>query len=227
MGLHSLDLVTRQPGQAFPRPTPDACALCDAFDEDATLLLHPAGRELFRQGEPSYRVYRIRSGAVASYRLFADGRRQVMSFHLPGDYLGLEAGVEHGATAVCLSDTALEAMRRSELSDLAASDHALGRALWQVSIRAFHRSEEHALVLARHGALERVAALLLDVSRRIGRADVFDLPMTRQDMADYLGLTIHTVSRTLSQLEADRMIEARSSRQVRLLCRERLEDLLQ
>ena len=227
MALQSLSTFPRSPLPAFPRPLSHSCALCDAFDEGAMVQLQPAGRELCRQGDPSFRVYRIRSGAMASYRLFADGRRQVMSCHLPGDYLGLEAGVVHGSTAVCLTDTLVEAMRRSELSDLAATDAALARALWQVSVRAFQRSEEHALVLARHGAVERVAALLLDFAARNGKGDAFDLPMTRQDMADYLGLTIHTVSRTLSQLEAEGLIEARSSRQVRLIRTDRLRELLQ
>jgi CRP/FNR family nitrogen fixation transcriptional regulator len=207
------------------RPDGD-CALCEAFDEGATPLAFAAGRELCRQAEPSYKVFRIRSGAVASYRLFADGRRQVMTFHLPGDFIGLEAGVEYGATAVALTETKVEVMRRSELSDIAATDPDLARALWTVCVQAFHRSEEHALVLARHGALERVVAFLMDFASRARKGIVFELPMTRQDLADYLGLTIHTVSRTLSQLEAAGLIEARSSRQVRLLRPACLESML-
>ena len=207
------------------RPTIE-CALCDAFDDAAMTQVFAAGRELCRQSEPSYKVYRIRSGAVASYRLFADGRRQVMSFHLPGDFIGLEAGVEYGSTAVVLTNATVEVMRRSELSDLAAADPALARALWTVCIQAFHRSEEHALVLARNGAVERVAAFLVEFACRAGKGCTFELPMTRQDLADYLGLTIHTVSRTLSQLEASGLIEARSSRQVRLLQPGCLEGML-
>ncbi|MDO1559528.1 helix-turn-helix domain-containing protein [Brevundimonas sp. 2R-24] len=219
-------LNTGAVSSALPRPTTLPCAVCDAFDEVAQTSVFRAGQELCAQGEPSYRVFRVKTGAVAAYRLFSDGRRQVMSFHLPGDFIGLEAGVSHGSTAVALIETTVEAMRRSELSDLALNDADLGRALWQVSIRAFHRSEEHALVLARHGALERIVSFLLNFADRAGAADAFDLPMSRQDMADYLGLTIHTVSRTLSQLEAQGLVEARGSRQVRLLRRARLEDML-
>jgi CRP/FNR family transcriptional regulator/CRP/FNR family nitrogen fixation transcriptional regulator len=92
-----------------------------------------------------------------------------------------------------------------------------------VSVRAFQRSEDHALILARQGATERVAAFLLDFAQRNGGVLTIDLPMTRQDIADHVGLTIHTVSRTLSQLQAQGLIEARSSRQVRLLDLQRLE----
>ncbi len=212
---------------AFPRPTDRPCSLCDTFDEDANTQVFAGGRELFRQSEPSYKVFRLREGAVATYRLFSDGRRQVMSFYLPGDFVGLEAGVEYGATAVALTRTTVDVMRRSELSDMATDDPRLARALWQASLRAFHRSEEHALVLARHGAVERVVAFLVDFAARTGAGATFELPMTRQDLADYLGLTIHTVSRTLSQLEASGLVEARSSRLVRLLQPECLEGMLQ
>lgn len=209
----------------FPRPSAHACALCDAFDDGSSGQLFAAGRELCRQGEASYRVYRIKRGAVATYRLFADGRRQVMSFSLPGDFIGLEAGVEYGATAVALVETAVDVMRRSELSDLASGDPDLASALWGVTIKAFQRSEEHALVLARHGAVERVAAFLVEFAARTRSSSTLDLPMSRQDLADYLGLTIHTVSRTLSHLEGQGLIEARSSRQVRLLRPDRLEGM--
>lgn len=226
MALHSLTHSSTTTPPA-PRPLAGPCPLCDVFDLEAAVQLQPAGKEICRQGGPSYRVYRVRSGAVASYRLFADGRRQVMSFHLPGDFVGLEAGLQYASTSVCLSDAVLETMRRSELSDAAATDPGLARALWQVATRAFQRSEEHALILARQGALERVVAFLLDFSDRLGGPDAFDVPMTRQDIADHLGLTIHTVSRTLSQLDQSALIEARSSRQVRLVDRAALEEVLQ
>lgn len=183
----------------------------------------PAGQALFRQGDPVRQVYRIQSGAVVSYSLLADGRRQVTGFHLPGGFLGLEAGVSHATTAEALTRVEAQALDRAELAVRAATDNALARALWQASVGAFQRSEEHALILARQGATERVAAFLLDFNERLGGGEVIDLPMTRQDIADYLGLTIHTVSRTLSQLQTDGVIEAKSTRHVRLLRRARLE----
>lgn len=211
-------------------PSSDAgsdCALCGAFANATAAPRSPfdPGAVLFRQGEAVRLVYRVLSGAVISYRLLSDGRRQVTGFHLPGDFLGLEAGVEHTTTAEALSRVDALAMERTELAGRAVTDVGLARALWQVTVRAFRRSEDHALILARQGATERVAAFLLDFAERMGRPEIIDLPMTRQDIADHVGLTIHTVSRTLSQLQAHGMVEARSSRHVRLLQRHRLEGL--
>lgn len=201
------------------------CDLCGAFATATAAPRSPfaAGEVLFRQGDAVHLVYRVLRGAVISYRLLSDGRRQVTGFHLPGDYLGLEAGVEHATTAEALCRVDALAMERTELAARAVTDIGLARALWQVTVRAFQRSEDHALILARQGATERVAAFLLDFAERMGEVESIDLPMTRQDIADHVGLTIHTVSRTLSQLQAEGMIEARSSRQVRLLQRHRLE----
>jgi CRP/FNR family transcriptional regulator, nitrogen fixation regulation protein len=204
-----------------------ACDLCGAFATATTAPRSPftAGDRLFVQGDPARLVYRVLSGAVVSYRLFSDGRRQVTGFHLAGDFIGLEAGVEHATTAEALGRVDALAMDRSELAERAAADNGLARALWRVAVRAFQRSEDHARILARQGATERVAAFLLDFAERLGRPGTVDLPMTRQDIADHVGLTIHTVSRTLSQLQARGLIEARSSRQVRLLQRPGLERL--
>ena len=211
-------------------PSSDAgsdCALCGAFANAIAAPRSPfaPGAVLFRQGEAVRLVYRVLSGAVISYRLLSDGRRQVTGFYLPGDFLGLEAGVEHTTTAEALSRVEALAMERTELAGRAVTDVGLARALWQVTVRAFRRSEDHALILARQGATERVAAFLLDFAERMGRPEIIDLPMTRQDIADHVGLTIHTVSRTLSQLQAQGLVEARSSRHVRLLQRHRLEGL--
>lgn len=203
----------------------DRCELCEAFAVAASPVRATvaAGGEIFRQGDRAGMVFRVLSGAAISYRLLNDGRRQVTEFHVAGDFLGLEAGLEYRTTADALGGATLAAVRRADLARLAATDGGLARALWQMSVRAFQRSEDHAMILARQGATERVAAFLLDYADRIGAVDMIDLPMTRQDMADHLGLTIHTVSRTLSQLQAQGLIEARSSRHVRLLRRDLLE----
>jgi CRP/FNR family transcriptional regulator, nitrogen fixation regulation protein len=201
------------------------CSLCGAFATATAAPRSPfgAGDLLFRQGDAVRLVYRVLRSAVISYRLLSDGRRQVTGFYLPGDYLGLEAGVDHATTAEALGTVDALAMERAELSARAVTDIGLARALWQVTVRAFQRSEDHALILARQSATERVAAFLLDFAARMGAEVTVDLPMTRQDIADHVGLTIHTVSRTLSQLQDQGLIEARSSRQVRLLQRQRLE----
>jgi len=222
--MSALRQSVTQSAPVTPRPTGD-CELSRVFEAAVSAPHSPfsPGQALFRQGDSARQVFRIQSGAVVSYSLLADGRRQVTGFHLPGGFLGLEAGVLHATTAEALTRVEALAMDRAELALRAATDSPLARALWQSAVGAFQRSEEHALILARLGATERVAAFLLDFSDRLGGADIIDLPMTRQDIADYLGLTIHTVSRTLSQMQNDGVIAARSSRHVRLLKRSRLE----
>lgn len=221
----SQDIASPAEEDATPK---DACPLAAAFaDRSTALCTFSAGEDIFRPGEPASFVYRITEGAVISYRLYTDGRRQVTGFSLPGDFLGLEAGVEYRTHAQALGPVAARILRRARLSALAASDGMLARALWRTSLCAFQRSEDHAMILARQGATERVATFLLDYADRIDAKTAIDLPMSRQDIADHLGLTIHTVSRTLSQLQAGGLIEARSSRHVRLLRRDRLEALRQ
>lgn len=209
-----------------PAETPD-CQLCAVFANAPAAPRSPfaPGEQLFRQGDPVRLVYRVLKGAAVSYRLLSDGRRQVTGFHLPGDFVGLEAGIEHATTAEALGVVHASAIERADLAQRAATDIGLARALWQVTVRAFHRSEDHALILARQGATERVVAFLLEFAERLGRPEFIDLPMTRQDIADHVGLTIHTVSRTLSQLQSEGLIEARSTRHVRLLQRGRLESI--
>lgn len=218
--------ITDQPIATPPAETPD-CQLCVVFANASAAPRSPfaPGEQLFRQGDPVRLIYRVLKGAAVSYRLLSDGRRQVSGFHLPGDFVGLEAGVEHATTAEALGVVHASAIERADLAQRAATDIGLARALWQVTVRAFHRSEDHALILARQGATERVVAFLLEFAERLGRSEFIDLPMTRQDIADHVGLTIHTVSRTLSQLQAEGLIEARSTRHVRLLQRGRLESI--
>lgn len=203
-----------------------SCAVAAAFsDPSAILVTYEAGEDLFRAGDLANSVYRISKGTVVSYRLYADGRRQITGFSLPGDVIGLEAGVEYRVHAQALGPVTVRALKRRRLSVMAGDDSDLARDLWRLSLQAFRRSEDHVMILARQGAAERVANFLLDYADSVGADDVIELPMSRQDIADYLGLTIHTVSRSLSQLEADGLISARSRRQVRLLRRDRLEAL--
>ena len=180
------------------------------------VLRHAAGEEIFGEGEPADHVYQVKDGVVRTYRILGDGRRQVCEFHLPGDFIGLEAGVDHRASAEGVTDVTVVAVRRSALSSLAATDISLSRRLWELAIKGMQQSQNHASMLARLGAVERVAAFLVGFAERVGARDAMDLPMTRQDIADYLGLTIHTVSRSLSQLQTLGFIDARSSRHVEL-----------
>ncbi len=189
----------------------------------AVTVRRAAGEEIFAEGEAPDTVYQVMSGAVRTYRLLGDGRRHVCDFHAPGDVLGLEATQAYCCSAEGMTDVVLLAVPLRTLRRLSADDAALGLRLLSSAAGGLQRSQNHASMLARLGAVERVAAFLIDFARRLEATDELDLPMTRQDIADYLGLTIHTVSRTLSQLEDQGLIDARASRRVRL---RRQDDLL-
>jgi CRP/FNR family nitrogen fixation transcriptional regulator len=201
---------------AAPQPSVDFIGAVASYGRD---------QEIYGQGEPARHVYKVRSAAVSCFKLLADGRRQISDFYLPGDVFGVEAGVEHRVTAEALAETVVTVARRSALTD--GGDDQVGRAqaLWRLAIADLQRSQDHALTLGRRSATERVASFLVDTADRLGDARNLVLPMTRQDMADYLGLTIETVSRTLSQLQAAGVIRVGSCRAVALADREALLDL--
>jgi CRP/FNR family nitrogen fixation transcriptional regulator len=166
--------------------------------------------EIFGEDEPAQYVYRVLSGAVRTTRMLSDGRRQIVEFHLPGDVFGLDGEARHALGAEAIGEATLQVVRRSTF--MTSGIDGGGTAI-QALLKKFHRAQEHMLLLGRHTACERVAAFLLDFQRRTKGASV-DLPMSRQDIADYLGLTIETVSRTFTQLQTSRLIDLESCRRV-------------
>ncbi len=168
------------------------------------------GDELFAEGDDADFFYKVVSGSVRSYKLLSDGRRQIDAFYLPGDIFGLEAGAEHRFTAEAVESTAVLAFRRSRLAELTAGDAAFGEQVMVSMMRSLERAQGHMLLLGRKTAQEKLATFLLDMADRMadGAAHI-DLPMQRADIADHLGLTIETVSRTLTQLARDRLIGLR------------------
>ena len=128
--------------------------------------------------------------------------------------------------AEAVSDCNLIAYRRRGVEAAALHDETLARQLLSHAMQSVSHAQKHAFLLGRRAATEKVASFLLDWAARHGRKDHADLPMSRQDMADYLGLTIETVSRTLSQLERDGVIAIANARQIVFRNREALEDLV-
>jgi len=161
--------------------------------------------EIYGQEETVERVYRVASGAVRTTRLLGDGRRQIGEFYFPGDVFGLEPGPDHRFSAEALCDAVVVSVKRSVLRSNDAAAAELERMIWAATARELDRTQEHVLLLGRKTACERVASFLLDVVSRTGGEG--QLPMGRQDMADYLGLTIETVSRMLTQLQSSAVVE--------------------
>ena len=151
--------------------------------------------EIFGQAEPADYIYQVVEGAVRSHKLLSDGRRQIGAFHLPGDIFGLENGDLHRFTAEAIVDTTVRLVKRESLERVAKTDPAMVRALLTMTTDNLQHVENHMLLLGRQFASERVAAFLLEMNGRLTSAGVIALPMGRRDIADYLGLTLETVSR--------------------------------
>ena len=169
--------------------------------------------EIYGENEPADYLYKVLSGTVRSYKVLVDGRRQIGGFYLPGDMFGLEIGDEHTFSAEAITDCKIIVIKRSALLALATTDNEVARQMWQLTARELQRAQDHVLVLIK-SAQERVAGFLLEMADRASEGEAVELPMSRQDIADYLGLTIETVSRTLTQLEKSATIELPTSRRI-------------
>jgi CRP-like cAMP-binding protein len=142
-----------------------------------------------------------------------DGRRQVGSFYLPGDIFGLEVGGEHTFSAEAAADSRVLVIRRSAIIALAGRDKEVARQLWMMAAVELQRAQYHIMLLVKT-AQKRVIGFLLEMAARTPGASEVDLPMSRQDIADYLGLTIETVSRMVTQLENSGAIALATSRRI-------------
>jgi CRP/FNR family transcriptional regulator, nitrogen fixation regulation protein len=172
------------------------------------------GEEIYGQGEASDVVYRLVRGAVRTTHLQADGRRHVGGFYYEDDILGVEIGDDHRFSAETLADCEVLALRRS--GSATGDGGRIDRMMWAATSRELHRAQSHMLLLGRATACEKVARFLLELADRFSEGDFLILPMSRQDMADYLGLTIETISRVLGRLQADGVIELSGSRRCRI-----------
>jgi CRP/FNR family nitrogen fixation transcriptional regulator len=162
---------------------------------------------------------------VRSYKLLSDGRRQIGAFHLRGDVFGLESGPTHRLAAEAIIDTTVRLVKRSSLEKAAGADVLVARKLWAITASELRHAEDHMLLLGRKTAMERVATFLLEMDGRLAVAGMMALPMCRRDIGDYLGLTLETVSRALSQLHAQGILGFSGARQIVLRNRQRLHNL--
>ena len=173
-------------------------------------MAYPRDTEIFGENEPADYLYKVLSGTVRTYKILSDGRRQVGGFYLPGDIFGLEFSDEHTLSAEAISDAKVLVVKSSALSALAARDPSVAQQLFALTGRELHRVQDRILLLIKN-ARERVASFLLEMAGRASENNTIELPMSRQDIADYLGLTIETVSRTLTSLETASAIEVSAS----------------
>ncbi len=188
-----------------------------------TVMTFGCDEEIFGEGEPADYVCKVLDGAVRRYTILSDGRRQIGGFSFAGEIFGLQHGERHTSSADLLGDSRIMVTKRSRVLKCAGRNSDVAYRLWSVTAHQLRRSEAHASLLMKT-ARERVAAFLLDIAQRLAK-DTIQLLMCRQDIADYLGLTIETVSRCLSQLSEARVIELAGSRRITLRNRPALCEL--
>jgi CRP/FNR family transcriptional regulator, anaerobic regulatory protein len=165
---------------------------------------------LFDQGAIAGSVFNVTEGVVRLYKSLPDGRRQIVGFALPGDFLGLALMDRYGVAAEAVTDVQVCRFARSAfLTYIDGKPHLLRR-LHEFAGHELSLAQDQMLLLGRRNAEEKVAAFLLNLQKRYGRLGTISvtipLPMTRQDIADYLGLTIETVSRTLTKFAREKII---------------------
>jgi CRP/FNR family nitrogen fixation transcriptional regulator len=172
--------------------------------------------EIYGEGEPADQVYKVLRGVVRIYKLLDDGRRQIAAFYFPGEIFGLEPDETYGSTAEAVVTAQVAVFQRGHILAAASRSVEVARELWSRAALNLHHAESHMLLLGRKTALERVESFLLEMSQRSQRAGQVNLPMSRRDIADYLGLTLETVSRALSKLQSEGGLHISSARKIEL-----------
>jgi CRP/FNR family transcriptional regulator, nitrogen fixation regulation protein len=188
------------------------------FSQISAVSFYNEDAVIYAQGEKTGPLYLVEFGAVRTYRLTADGRRQISAFYFAGEVFGFEAGDEHHFYAESIDRSGIRVLRPTH-----GERHA--DAVLPLALNSLIRAQEHLLVLGRQNAVERVGAFLLDLAERQDSETHVDLPMSRADIADYLGLTFETVSRVLRRLKDAKLIRLAATRQVEILNPDGLTDL--
>jgi CRP-like cAMP-binding protein len=182
------------------------------------------GETVYFQRQRSDHWYRMVSGAARECCLTADGRRQVVGFLLPGDAFGFSARATREVAGEIIADSLVESFPRGQAAALAESDPLVACKMREMAFNTIDRMQAHTLLLGCDSAREKVCAFLLEMSARSGAVpgNIISLPMSRYDIADYLGLAVETVSRTFTALRHQCIIALVGSRRVRVLDGDRL-----
>jgi CRP/FNR family transcriptional regulator, nitrogen fixation regulation protein len=208
------------PREANFHPLRMEAGLSDFFDVNRVSKALPAqhfGADsgIFAEGDEAATLYKVVRGMVRTCRFQAGGRRQIDAFYVAGDLFGFEAGPVHGVSAEAVSDCSVIAYRRRGLEMMARNHDGAALQLFTYAMRCLERARAHSLLLGRCSATQKLAGFLLEMTQS-EPGDGIVLAMSRRDIADYLGLTIETVSRTLSRFEREGVIGFSGARQIRL-----------
>ncbi|XIA67386.1 cyclic nucleotide-binding domain-containing protein [Bradyrhizobium sp. TZ2] len=193
-------------------------AVCAAFDktelrEVAQLSRRVhfcSGATVFAQANIATSFFSVHNGVVSLYKLLPDSRRQIIGFALPGDFLGLSGLSQHEFSADAIGRVSLCQFSKASFATFIENRPRLLRRINELAGRELARAQEHMVLLGRRSAEEKVASFVIGWRDRLSEigcgGEILPLPMKRLDIADYLGLTIETVSRTFTRLERDGVI---------------------
>ncbi len=231
-------------GQSSSMPT-EPCAscgvrhlsICSALDEHEIGVLSRVVDEIevlpretiFREGDAADHCFNVTSGAAKLYKLLADGRRQITGFLFEGDFLGLAFKEIHSFTAEAVTACTICRFSHKKLEALLNQYPKLEKRLLREAMEELAAVQDQMLMLGRKTAMEKVASFLLMLSRRAekrGRlANPVAVPMNRSDIADYLGLTIETVSRTITELKKEGIISITGLSHVEIVNANQIEEI--
>jgi CRP/FNR family nitrogen fixation transcriptional regulator len=212
-----------QPHQIPSQPPPQLKSLRSA----AAVAKCHRGQVICSQGGPASSWYCIVSGVGRRYVVRPDGRRQIVDLLLPGDFFGFTANDDYDFTVEAVAEgTSIASYSRRRLELLADSDPVLAREIRQVAFRALSRLQAQLLIVGRITALEKVSSFILEMATRLSDVDEdrVVLPVSRYDIADYLAVSVETVSRSLTDLKQRGVIKLSGTRVLRIVNREALED---
>ncbi|HZP78850.1 MAG TPA: helix-turn-helix domain-containing protein [Pseudolabrys sp.] len=205
------------------RPAASTKAFSSPLSMMGAAMRFAAKEEIYGENEPAEYIYQVISGTVRTSKILNDGRRQIGAFYGPGDVFGLETGNRHAYSAEPVTAAKVLVVKRSAVAAAAARDVELSQQLCAWTGRELTRFQEHILLLVKT-AQERVAGFLLARAAGVAGNEI-ELPMSRQDIADYLGLTIETVSRTITHFQSKAAIELPTARRIVLRNRAALSRL--
>ncbi len=217
--IHAHDPARRP----VPTSDPFACGALAALKfpyTDAVVVSYAPGQEVVGEGDPTENYFVVVRGVFRAVKVTRDGRRQIFAFYMAGDMCGLEPEESHGLTIEAVNAGAMATLSRQACHARMNRDPQFNAAVFENVTRALTHAVDHTTMVGRSSAEERLAWFLSMLSERGGagrRSASVELTMQRQDIADYLGLTIETVSRTFTHLKAQGLIALPTTRRIDIL----------
>ncbi|MBU6296793.1 MAG: helix-turn-helix domain-containing protein [Alphaproteobacteria bacterium] len=194
----------------------EASARKSDMDKVGVTMKFVRNETIYSKGDEARHSYKVIEGAVRLSRIFADGRRQIVNFYLPDETFGIELAEEYTSTAEAVGDVVALRCPRACIAQLTEGNPDISQKRLAMLSKSLSAAERHVAMLGHQSAKERVASffLALEMQRHTDVEGMLDLPLSRQDIADYLGLTIETTCRALSDLKRQKIIDAPSRRRI-------------